>query len=85
MTGPTLTLLVRPGCHLCDDARTTVEAVLARLAADGRAVLLDERSILDDPAMQERWSDDIPVVLIDGRLHARLRVDAGRLAAALAD
>lgn len=80
---PTVTLLTRPGCHLCDDARSIVRDVVDRLAAEGRPIVLDERSILEDPALHDRWSDDVPVVLIDDRLHARWRVDADALAVAL--
>lgn len=77
----TLTLLGRPGCHLCDDART----VLERVVAEHRELRFEERSILDDPALQERYAEQIPVVLIDGRVHAVWRVDADRLRAALAE
>lgn len=82
-SAPTVTLLTRPGCHLCDDARAIVRDVVDRLAAEGRPIALDERSILGDPTLQDRWSDDVPVVLIDDRLHVRWRVDADALAVAL--
>ena len=32
-----------------------------------------------DPALEARWHDDIPVVLIDGRPHSAWRVDAAKL------
>jgi len=75
-----VTLLTKPGCHLCDDARTAVREVLDGL---GMAEALEERSILDDPALFDRHWDEIPVVLIDGAVHTIYRVDRGRLAAAL--
>lgn len=71
-------LLGKPGCHLCDDARTVVAEVCADL---GEA--LTERSTLDDVAYEMAYWQDIPVVLVDGRRHARWRVDAARLRAAL--
>ena len=40
----TLTLIGKPGCHLCDDARAVIDAVLA----ERPHVRVDERSILDD-------------------------------------
>ena len=83
VTGPVLTLLTRPGCHLCDDARAVVQDVVTRVAGHGRAVTVDEQSLADDPDLLARWTDDVPVVLIDGRLHARWRVDAHALFAAL--
>jgi hypothetical protein len=77
----TLTLIGKPDCHLCDVAREVVEAVVAELPEDD--VVIDERSILDDPALYELWWEKIPVVLIDGRLHAHWRVSPDRLRAAL--
>lgn len=78
----TLTLISKPDCHLCDVAREIVEAVVAELDED--AVEVRELSILDDPALYERWWEKIPVVLVDDRLHAHWRVAADRLRAALA-
>lgn len=74
-----LTLLSRPGCHLCDEARATITEVLA----DFPAVELVERSILDDPLLHERYVEEIPVVLIDDRVHNIWRVDPARLRSAL--
>ncbi|MEZ3162059.1 glutaredoxin family protein [Microbacterium sp. BWT-B31] len=79
----TLTLIGKPDCHLCDVAREVVETVVADLPEG--AVDVEERSILDDPALYARWWEKIPVVLIDGRLHGHWRVSADRLRTALAD
>jgi hypothetical protein len=77
----TVTLIGKPGCHLCDDARAVVTEVL-----EGRAgVTLVERSILDDTELHDRYWDEIPVVLIDEAVHTIYRVDAERLRAALAE
>ena len=76
--GHRITLLGKPGCHLCDDAR----AVVARVA-DELAVPWEERSILDDEELFEEYAEQIPVVLIDGRQHTFWRVDEARLRAAL--
>ena len=65
-----VTLIRRPGCHLCDVARETVERVAADLG-----VVWEERSVDSDPAWLERWSDQVPVTLVDGRQHGLL---AGR-------
>lgn len=75
-----VTLIGKPGCHLCDEARTVIEGVLADLPD---AVRLDEVSILDDPALHERYAEEIPVVLIDDRVHTIWRVDRDRLRTAL--
>jgi glutaredoxin len=74
----TITLLSRPGCHLCDDAR----AVIAMVAGD-LGISWTERDITasaDD--LREYW-EMIPVTLIDGVQHDFWRVDEGRLRDAL--
>ena len=83
MIVPSLTLVGKSGCHLCDEARAVVTGVVAGLAADGVAVHVDERSILEEPDLDARWHDDIPVVLIGTALHDRWRIDAARLRADL--
>lgn len=77
---PRLTLLGKPGCHLCDDARAVVQGVLA----DHPEVAFEELSILDDPALLDAYVEEIPVVLIDDRVHTIWRVDEARLRTALA-
>lgn len=76
----TLTLIGKPDCHLCDVAREVVDAVIAELpdeAADGIEIV--ERSIADDPALHELWWEKIPVLLVDGEMHAHWRVSPDRL------
>jgi hypothetical protein len=76
---PSLTLIGKPGCHLCDEARAVVASVVSGLADEGVPVDVEERSILDDADLDVRWHDDIPVVLIGNALHDRWHVDAERL------
>jgi len=76
---PDLLLLGKPGCHLCDDARAIVTEVLA----DYPEVAFDEKSILDDPQLLDTYAEEIPVVLIDGKVHTIWRVDPARLRKAL--
>ncbi len=83
MSSVTVTLIGKPGCHLCDDAREVIRSVIAGLPDDAPAVEIEERSILDDPELHERFVEDIPVVLIDGRQHTYWRVDPARLRTAL--
>ena len=42
-----------------------------------------EESILDDPELNARYWDEIPVVIIEDRVHTIWRVDPARLRAAL--
>jgi glutaredoxin len=79
-----LTFYSKPGCHLCEDARKVVDEVVARLGAAGQAsVDVEEIDILGDPELQNRYGEEIPVVLIDGKMHTYWRVDAARLEKAL--
>jgi glutaredoxin len=80
-----LTLLSKPGCHLCDDAREVVTDVLATFPPQEgtAAVVFDEKSILDDPELFDEYVEEIPVVLVNGRVHTIWRVDPERLRTAL--
>jgi glutaredoxin len=75
----TVTLLSRPGCHLCDAAREVVSEVLT----DFPAVAFEEKSIVDDPDLHEKYVEEIPVVLINGRVHNIWRIDPERFRTAL--
>ena len=80
-----LTLIGKSGCHLCDDARQVVQAVIAEVEAadDAPSMHLEERSILDDAELADRYAEEIPVLLIDGEVHTYWRVDPVRLKTAL--
>jgi glutaredoxin len=75
---PRVTLYSKPGCHLCDDARSVVEQVCSEL---GEAYV--EVDILTDPALARRYGEEIPVTLVDGAQHDFWRVDPDRLRTAL--
>jgi hypothetical protein len=74
-----LTFVGKPDCHLCEDAHVIVDAVLA----DYPDVALEERSILDEPELFDAYVEEIPVLLIDDRVHTIWKVDETRLRAAL--
>jgi hypothetical protein len=79
VTGPVrVTLIGKPGCHLCDEARAVVASVTEELG-----VGFEERSILDDPDLHARYWEQIPVTLVDGEQHDFWRVSPDRLRAAL--
>lgn len=78
MNDPRVTLYRRAGCHLCDDARTVIEAVCAELGESFSEVDIDA-----DQALRERFTDEVPVTFVDGRQHDFWRVDPARLRSAL--
>jgi glutaredoxin len=73
-----LTLLTRPGCHLCVEARSVVEA-----ASAGTGTVVQEIDVDSDPELRAEYGDMVPVVLIDGIQHAYFTVDRARLDRAL--
>lgn len=78
--GPRITMLGKPGCHLCDEALQ----VIARVAAEsGTEYAVRDLTMADDEEKLEYW-EKIPVVFVDGAEHAHWRVSEPRLRAALA-
>ncbi len=75
-----LTLLGRRGCHLCDDLAAALEPLLA-----GLPVALERKDVDADPALAGRYGAHVPVLLADGAVLCAHRLDARRVAAALAD
>ncbi|MEV5826102.1 glutaredoxin family protein [Spirillospora sp. NPDC052242] len=75
-----VTLLGKPGCHLCDDARAVIERVAADLD-----VRVEERDITASEEDTRRYWEQIPVTLINGVQHDFWRVDENRLRTAIAE
>ena len=73
-----ITLYSRPGCHLCDVARAVIASVCAELGES-----FEELDITSDADLLDRYGEEIPVTLVDGRQHDFWRVDETRLRAAL--
>ena len=66
MSKPEVTLYTRQGCHLCDEAAT----VLSRHGLQAKTVDIDS-----DPELVGRYTNCVPVVVIDGKERFRGRVD----------
>ena len=73
-----VTLIGKPGCHLCDVARTVVEMVCAEADID-----FTELDITTDPFLSYEYSDAVPVVLVDGAEVGRYRVSPEAIRGAL--
>jgi glutaredoxin len=65
-----VTLYTRPGCHLCEEAKTAIAPLLREFSA-----LLREVNIEEDAVLEERYGLDIPVIYIGARKAAKHRVD----------
>jgi hypothetical protein len=77
--GPVVTLIGRSGCHLCDIARSVVGQALARAPFE-----LVEIDVDSDPELRAEYGDQVPVVLVDARMHSFYEVDQDSLLAAVA-
>ncbi|WP_084124746.1 glutaredoxin family protein [Demequina sp. NBRC 110054] len=71
-------LYTRRGCHLCEEGRGVVT-----LVCGDRAVPWTEIDIDSDPALKERYGDEVPVVTVDGETIGFWRIDPTLLATAL--
>lgn len=70
-----LVLYSRPGCHLCDEARSVILAVRDRVP-----FVFEEVDIETDDELVRDYGIRIPVVAIDGQERFEIAVDAARLA-----
>jgi glutaredoxin len=77
----TLTLIGKPGCHLCEDADAVVNSVVQSLPA--LSIEVEGKSIEDDADLFDSYWDQIPVLLINGKVHNYWRIDPVRLTKAL--
>ena len=75
---PRILVLTRPGCHLCEEAVAVVESIVAETGDS-----YEERNVDRDPELLRRYSEQVPVIFVDGRQHDFWRVDPARLRAAL--
>jgi hypothetical protein len=75
-----VTLIGKPGCHLCDDAQDVIEKVCADLG-----VPWEKKDITQDEELHRLYWEQIPVVLVDGAQHTFWRVNEDRLRRALAE
>ncbi len=75
-----VTLYTRPGCHLCDEAKAVITPLLHEVGATLREVNID-----DDPALRERYTDDVPVIFLGSRKVAKHQVDPAQFRRQLAD
>ncbi|HEX7352388.1 glutaredoxin family protein [Brachybacterium sp.] len=71
--------LTREGCHLCDEALPVVRAEADRVGST-----VEVRDIDEDEQLRADWDHDVPVIIVDGKVHAKYRVEAQQLRTALA-
>jgi len=75
---PTVRMFMRPGCGLCDEARTVLLAERVRTPFD-----YDEVDVSGDDALELEYGIRIPVVLVDGVERFEIRVERSAFRRAL--
>ena len=72
---PVLRVYTGRGCHLCDIVKAQLESLKAELGFTIELVGID-----DDPELERRYRQELPVVELEGRKIFKYRVDPDRLA-----
>jgi glutaredoxin len=71
LAGPRdVTIYSRPGCHLCEEAKTQLTPLLEEFGAR-----LTEINIDEDADLRARYDYDVPVIFLGARKVAKHRVD----------
>lgn len=71
---PCITLYTKPECGLCQEAKAILSALQRRHTFE-----IIEIDITQDPALNERFGEEIPVAFLDGRKLFKYRVDPALL------
>ncbi|MEN9381011.1 MAG: hypothetical protein RIR99_845 [Actinomycetota bacterium] len=74
----TVTIYSRKGCHLCEDAHQLLASVQEELAFE-----IDLIDIDGDAELIKLYSDQVPVIHIDGAHHDFYKVDLERFRSSL--
>ena len=73
-----ITIYSRPGCHLCADAQNVLESLREELNFEIEVINIDI-----DPELIQLYSDQVPVIHIDGIHHDFYKVDPLRFRSSL--
>ena len=80
MNSVEIELLTREGCHLCEAARTTVAEVADEFGLDYTEVDIDSR-----PDLLEQFTNEVPVLRVNGVVKDFWQVNARRFRKTLAE
>ncbi len=73
-----VTVISRIGCHLCEIAIDKINLVKEQLQFD-----LEIKLINDLPELEKEYGEQVPVILIDNKIHDYWRVDIERFTKAI--
>ena len=69
-----LTLYSRPGCHLCEEMKATVDRVARQVPLTMHVV-----DISTDAELEARYGLEVPVLVVNGKKAAKYRVSEDEL------
>lgn len=67
-----VTVLVRPGCHLCEDALAELHRYLSSRDPDEPRIEVEQVDIERDDDLHRRYLERIPVIQVDGEIVSEL-------------
>ena len=73
-----VTVISRTGCHLCEIAIDKINSVKDELNFE-----LEIKLINDLPELEQEYGEQVPVILIDNKIHDYWRVDIERFTKAI--
>jgi glutaredoxin len=73
-----VTVYSRSGCHLCEIAIDLIKSTMNELKFELNIKLID-----DDLKLQEEYGEQVPVILIEDKVHDYWRVDLERFTKAI--
>jgi glutaredoxin len=73
-----VTVISRTGCHLCEIAIDKINLVKDQLKFD-----LEIKLINDLPELEQEYGEQVPVIMIDNKIHDYWRVDIERFTKAI--
>ncbi len=73
-----VTVISRTGCHLCEIAIDKINSIKDQLKFD-----LEIKLINDLPELEQEYGEQVPVIMIDNKIHDYWRVDIERFTQAI--
>ena len=73
-----VTVISRTGCHLCEIAIDKINSVKDELRFE-----LEIKLINDSPELEQEYGEQVPVIMIDNKIHDYWRVDIERFTKAI--
>ncbi len=80
-----LKLITRQGCHLCEEASNDLARVIARFTElhPDKEYSVDVVDVDSDPELISKYSEEVPVLLLNGKQISFFKIDIERVLAQL--